>query len=80
VFWKQGAYWGAGARYDWAPAVLEEGEGTERRFGVLAGWFPSEFQRVRLQVSYDRRPGGADGVEALLHLEFGFGAHGAHPF
>jgi hypothetical protein len=80
VFWKQGARWGAGARYDWAPAVLEEGDGTEHRYAALVGWFPSEFQRVRLQVSYDRRPGGEDGIEALLHLEFGFGAHGAHPF
>jgi hypothetical protein len=80
IFWKQGAYYGLGARYDWAPAVLEEGSGTERRVAVLAGWFPSEFQRVRIQVAYDRRPGGEDGVEALLHLEFGFGAHGAHPF
>lgn len=80
VFWKQGAYYGVGARYDWAPAEGAGAPGTERRIGVLAGWFPSEFQRLRLQVSYDRRPGGDDGVEALLHLEFGLGAHGAHPF
>jgi hypothetical protein len=80
AFWKQGAYWGVGARYDWAPAEGEGAPGTERRIGLLAGWFPSEFQRVRLQVSQDRRPGGEDGIEALLHLEFGFGAHGAHPF
>lgn len=80
VFWKQGPYLGVGARYDWAPAAGEGEPGTERRLGLVAGWFPSEFQRLRLQVSYDRRPGGADGVEALLHLEFGFGAHGAHPF
>jgi hypothetical protein len=78
VFWKRGPYHGVGARYDWAPAA--DGAGRERRIGVLAGWFPSEFQRIRLQVSYDRRPGGGDGIEALLHLEFGFGAHGAHPF
>jgi hypothetical protein len=86
LFVRQGAYFGYGVRYDEAPvaaAAVEEAEaapGTERRFGALATWFPSEFQRLRLQVSYDRRPGGQDGVEALLSLEFGIGSHGAHPF
>jgi hypothetical protein len=47
---------------------------------VLAAWLPSEFQRIRLQVAYDRRPEGQDGLETLLQLEFGIGAHGAHPF
>jgi hypothetical protein len=55
-------------------------DGTEQRWSALASYFPSEFQRVRLQVSYDRLPDGKDGVEALLHLEFGIGPHGAHPF
>jgi hypothetical protein len=80
AFWKQGPFWGLGGRYDWAPTAGEAQEGTERRVGVLAGWFPSEFQRIRLQVSHATRPGEDDGIEALLHLEFGFGAHGAHPF
>lgn len=80
VFWKQGPYWGIGARYDWAPTAGDAEEGTEQRVGLLAGWFPSEFQRIRVQVSHARRPGGDDGLEALLHLEFGIGAHGAHPF
>lgn len=81
LFWKPGARFGYGVRYDWAPTEGDETEeGTEHRYGVLAGFFPSEFQRIRLQVSYDRRPGERDGWEALLHLEFGMGAHGAHPF
>lgn len=80
VFWKAGPYLGFGVRQEWAPAQGEGLDGTERRTGLLAGWFPSEFQRVRLQLSYDRLPGGRDGVEALLHLEFGIGAHAAHPF
>jgi hypothetical protein len=41
---------------------------------------PSEFERIRLEVSHDRLPGGEDAVTALLNLEFGIGAHGAHPF
>ena len=80
LFWRQGAYLGYGARYDEAPAAGEAAPGTERRYSALATWFPSEFQRLRLQVSYDARPGGQDGFEALLGLELGIGSHGAHPF
>jgi hypothetical protein len=80
VFWKPGARFGYGFRYDWSPTEPEAEPGTENRYGLLAGFFPSEFQRIRVQVSYDQRPGGADGWEALLQLEWGMGAHGAHPF
>jgi hypothetical protein len=80
LFWRQGPYYGLGVRYDDAPAIEEAGSGKERRYGVLAAWLPSEFQRLRLQVSYDRRPDGGDGIEAVLALELGIGSHGAHPF
>jgi hypothetical protein len=80
LFWRQGPYYGLGVRYDEAPAAVEAGPGQERRYGALVAWLPSEFQRLRLQVSYDRRPGGEDGVEAILGFEIGIGAHGAHPF
>ncbi len=86
AFWRQGPYYGFGVRYDNAPVGPEFGApedaaaGTEHRYGALATWFPSEFQRIRLQVSYDKRPGGQDGIEALLALEIGIGSHGAHPF
>ena len=56
------------------------GGGRERRWSALAGFLPSEFQRLRLQVSRDHLPGGTEGWEVLLHLEFAIGAHGAHPF
>jgi hypothetical protein len=80
AFWRQDAYWGYGARYEEAPSAAEGLEGTERRVSGVIAWLPSEFQRIRVQLSYDRLPGGQDGLEALLHLEFGIGAHGAHPF
>ena len=86
AFWRHDPYFGWGFRYDQAPvgpffgSVPTAADGTERRYGAVASWFPSEFQRLRLQVSYDRRPAGQDGVEVLLALEFGVGAHGAHPF
>ncbi len=75
--WRTSPFWAFGARYDDAPAA---GGGRERRWSALAGFLPSEFQRIRLQVSQDQLPGGRDGLEVLLHLEFGIGAHGAHPF
>jgi hypothetical protein len=85
LFWRQDAYFGYGVRYDDAPTGPRYGavgvpEGTERRYSAIANWYPSEFQRIRLQVAYDQRPGGQDGVEVLLGLEFGIGSHGAHPF
>ncbi|HEY6099901.1 MAG TPA: hypothetical protein VIW03_10755 [Anaeromyxobacter sp.] len=80
LFVRKGAYHGYGIRYDRAPAAGEAAPGTEERFGALGIWYPSEFQRIRLQLSYDRAPDGRDGLEALLALEFGIGSHGAHPF
>jgi hypothetical protein len=86
LFWRQGVYFGYGVRYDQAPSGPDFGapptaaSGIERRYSALATWFPSEFQRLRVQLTYDQRPGGQDGWEALVGLEFGIGAHGAHPF
>ncbi|HEX9050583.1 MAG TPA: hypothetical protein VF841_08635, partial [Anaeromyxobacter sp.] len=80
LFWRPGPFYGYGVRYDDAPAVPEAGAGRERRYGALATWYPSEFSRLRGELSYDRRPSGGDGLEALLALEFVMGSHGAHPF
>jgi hypothetical protein len=80
LFFRKDAYYGYGIRYDHAPAAGDAAPGAEQRFGAVGIWYPSEFQRLRLQISYDRAPDGRDGVEALLGLEFGIGAHGAHPF
>ncbi len=77
VVWRGSPHWELGARYDDAAAV---GGGRERRWSALAGFLPSEFLRLRLQVSEDLLPGDRHGLEALLHLEFAIGAHGAHPF
>ncbi|MFO0583571.1 MAG: hypothetical protein U0229_14970 [Anaeromyxobacter sp.] len=76
AFYRFGPYYGAGARYERAPA---EGGEQQRVVGLLA-WLPSEFERIRLEVSRDALPGGAHALTALLNLEFGIGAHGAHPF
>jgi hypothetical protein len=78
AFYRAGPYLGAGARYEQAPA--RDAAGDERRVTGVLAWFPSEFERLRLEISRDRLPGGEAAVEAFLNLEFGIGAHGAHPF
>jgi hypothetical protein len=78
AFGRFNPYWGLGARYEQAPG--EELPGDEKRVAGVLAWLPSEFQRIRLEVSYDRLPDDTDAVTALLNLEFGIGAHGAHPF
>jgi hypothetical protein len=78
LFWRSGPYAGLGVRYDQAPVAGSDA--AERRYSAVGTWYLSEFQRLRLQVSRDERPGGAGGWEAVLHAEFGIGAHGAHPF
>ncbi len=80
ALWRQNAYWGYGVRWEGAPAAGPGLSGAENRWTALATWYPSEFQRLRLQVSDDRLPGGSTGWEALLAMEFIIGAHGAHPF
>jgi hypothetical protein len=70
-----------GVRWERAPGVLEGAlAGAEHRVSALAAFLPSEFQRIRLQGGWTRFPGGRDGLEAILGLEFSMGAHGAHPF
>ena len=78
AFWRVDRFVGMGARYERAPA--EAGGGDEQRLvGVLA-WLPSEFERIRLEASHDVLPGGVKAFTVLANLEFGIGAHGAHPF
>lgn len=77
AIWRPGPYVDYGVRWDEARAV---GGGIEQRVSGLVSWFPSEFQKLRFQVAYDSLPGGRAGLEAILHLEFIIGAHGAHPF
>ncbi|BDG01561.1 hypothetical protein [Anaeromyxobacter oryzae] len=85
AFWRQDAWWGWGVRYEQAPAGVPDtpgatAAGIEQRVSAVGAWLPSEFQRIRLQLAWDRPPGGGGGPEVLLHFEFGIGAHGAHPF
>jgi hypothetical protein len=79
--WGRSPYFSYGVRYDRAPGLADGRlEGAERRLSALVSWLPSEFQRLRLQGGWTRLPGRRDGWEGLLAIEFGMGAHGAHPF
>lgn len=83
AFGRLGRHLGAGARYEQAPFEAPEEvdvTGETKRITGLVAWLPSEFQRLRLEVSSERRPDDTDVLTAILHLEFGIGAHGAHPF
>jgi hypothetical protein len=76
--YRHGPYFLYGLRGESSPAASMPG--TERRLSALAGWLPSEFQRIRAQVAWDHLPDGRDGFEGTVQLEFVIGAHGAHPF
>jgi hypothetical protein len=81
VVWRQSPFFAYGVRYDRAPGVVEGAlSGVEHRVSGLVAWLPSEFQRLRLQGGWSRLPDGRDGWEAIFGIEFGIGAHGAHPF
>jgi hypothetical protein len=80
LFWRPGPHLGYGVRYDQAPSAGEAAPGDERRYSAVATWYASEFQRLRIQATYDTRPASQDGVEVLVGLEFIMGSHGAHPF
>lgn len=93
-FYIQGIYrihrWRFGVRYD----VLDLGydtfdqAGVDRNFGgkphretVSAEFNPSEFTRLRLQLTHDLSdPSGKTNNEAILQFNFGIGAHAAHTF
>lgn len=94
-FYIQGIYrknrWGAGARYDLLDIFQETFEqgGVQQNFGgkphretASLEYNPSEFTRLRLQLSHDRSDTvtGRTNNEAILQVHFGIGAHAAHSF
>jgi hypothetical protein len=84
--YRDGPRWAYGLRGEIAPAAVPgttdvtPSSGVERRVSAMLAWMPSEFQRLRAQLSWDRLPGNVDALEALLQVEFIIGTHGAHKF
>lgn len=53
----------------------------QRRVGASISFYPSEFQRIRLQANYDFLPDERRGIqEYFLQYQFVIGSHGAHVF
>lgn len=53
----------------------------QRRLSASISYYPSEFQRIRIQANYDFLPGTRRGIqEYFLQYQFVIGSHGAHVF
>lgn len=93
LFWRFAQRWGTAVRYDYGGAATDADGATgadaldpdwtsarHRGTAALTFW-PSEFSRLRAQISVDR-PGWLDDpvVAGFLTLELAVGAHGAHAF
>jgi len=94
-FYVQGVYrknrWGVGARYDVLDLFQDTFKlgGVQQNFGgkphretASLEYNPSEFTRVRLQLSHDQSDttSGRTNDEAILQFNFSIGAHPAHSF
>jgi len=78
IDWQFARGWFLGLRGDW---VHHEFADLEDKGGSLVlTWFPSEYQKWRLQ--YQRASYGGIGTRdaVILQFEFSLGPHGAHPF
>jgi hypothetical protein len=86
-------HWGVGARYEFgSPSYGENGEPSledpldpewiepRHRLSANATYWPTEFSRLRLQVSRDLPEWRAPVTAVFLAAELVTGAHGAHPF
>ncbi len=95
LFWRFEQRWGTALRYEYgSPALLEDGTAAAERDPLDPEWnadrhrvsanltfWPTEFSRLRAQVSADFprwRPTPI--YAAFLAMEFSIGAHAAHKF
>ncbi len=88
--WQFDPVWRTGLRYDRLEAPsLEAGANASRlsgadfrpqRLSLMLDWNPSEFSRIRLQLSQDRSQPGARDDQIFLQYNYSLGAHGAHGY
>ena len=85
VVWGIRPMWTAGLRLDDSGGdvgddPLDPRFQPRRRASVQGTWYPTEYSKVRLQVSWDDRTGAENVRSAWLQFEFLLGAHAAHTF
>lgn len=83
-------YWRAGLRYDQLnsgsvnygdnAANLANSSYDPRRISAMLDFSPSEFSRIRLQVSSDKSRQEATDNQIFIQYQMSLGAHGAHKY
>jgi len=83
-------YWRAGLRYDQLnsgsvhygdnSANLANSSYDPKRFSAMLDFSPSEFSRIRLQVSSDKSRQEATDNQVFIQYQMSLGAHGAHKY
>ncbi len=71
--------WSAGLRLDQADRP-DAPFATDRGGAFTLTFRPSEFSQVRGELRRTQYEGDEDATEALIQIQFGIGAHGAHTF
>jgi hypothetical protein len=91
LFWRFSQRWGTAARWDYGGPARGDGDAVDEldpdwvdhrhRGSASLTFWPTEFSRIRAQVSVDAPAWLDDPIWAgFLGFEFGVGAHGAHAF
>jgi hypothetical protein len=83
-------YWRAGLRYDQLnsgsvnygdnAAKLVNSSYDPKRISAMLDFSPSEFSRIRLQVSSDKSRQEATDNQVFIQYQMSLGAHGAHKY
>jgi len=71
--------WFLGARYERSDRA-DDAALTDRGQALILTFWPSEFSQLRGELRRRHYAEGETADEALLQVQFGIGAHGAHPF
>jgi len=86
LFWRFARRWALAGRYELLSGVADdyldpEEDSAEHRAAANLTWWPTEFSRLRLQVSTDVPTWRDEVIHAVfLAVELVTGAHGAHKF
>lgn len=86
VFWRMAQNWGTAVRYEYGSGLANDyldpdWVSDRHRYAADLTYWPTEFSRVRWQVSMDRPTWRPEPIySTFLNIEYVIGAHGAHRF